>query len=85
MPQLWGKYRGVVLDNADPEGRGRLRLAVPSMDGLAPRWAEACLTPSEARSSESFVPPPIGAEVWLEFERGDADFPVWTGCPWPRN
>jgi hypothetical protein len=23
---------------------------------------------------------PSGAEVWIEFERGDPGYPVWTGC-----
>jgi hypothetical protein len=47
--------------------------------------AEGCLTASEARNSESFVPPPLGAEVRIEFERGDPDCPVWTGCLWVRG
>jgi hypothetical protein len=47
--------------------------------------AEACLTPTEARNSDGFAPPPLGAEVWMEFERGDPDYPVWTGCLWVRG
>ena len=26
--------------------------------------------------------PPIGASVWIEFEQGDRDYPIWTGCFW---
>jgi uncharacterized protein involved in type VI secretion and phage assembly len=29
-----------------------------------------------------FLVPPIGAGVWVEFEQGDANFPIWTGCRW---
>jgi uncharacterized protein involved in type VI secretion and phage assembly len=25
------------------------------------------------------------AEAWIEFERGDPDSPVWTGCLWARD
>jgi hypothetical protein len=28
-----------------------------------------------------FVPPP-GAGVWVEFEHGDPDYPIWSGCRW---
>ena len=27
-----------------------------------------------------FTVPPIGAGVWIEFEQGDPDYPIWTGC-----
>jgi hypothetical protein len=26
--------------------------------------------------------PPIGSEVWIEFEQGNPDKPIWTGCFW---
>ncbi len=29
-----------------------------------------------------FTVPPIGAAVWIEFEHGDRDYPIWTGCFW---
>ena len=29
-----------------------------------------------------FMIPPIGASVWIEFEHGDPDYPIWTGCFW---
>src|SRR5260370_37934728 len=25
---------------------------------------------------------PIGAGVWVEFEQGDPDQPIWVGCRW---
>ena len=30
----------------------------------------------------SFVVPAIGAQVWIEFEQGDPDYPIWTGGFW---
>ena len=24
----------------------------------------------------------MGAGVWIEFERGDPNYPIWTGCFW---
>jgi hypothetical protein len=29
-----------------------------------------------------YLVPPIGAGVWVEFEQGDPDFPIWVGCRW---
>jgi uncharacterized protein involved in type VI secretion and phage assembly len=28
----------------------------------------------------AYMVPPIGAGVWVEFEKGDPDYPVWVGC-----
>jgi len=29
-----------------------------------------------------FFLPPKGANVWVEFEGGDPDYPIWSGCFW---
>jgi len=29
-----------------------------------------------------FAIPPVGANVWVEFEGGDPDYPIWSGCFW---
>jgi hypothetical protein len=29
-----------------------------------------------------FLLPPKGANVWVEFEGGDPDYPIWSGCFW---
>ena len=26
--------------------------------------------------------PPVGANIWVEFEGGDTDYPIWSGCFW---
>jgi uncharacterized protein involved in type VI secretion and phage assembly len=72
----YGKYRGVVVDDQDPVGRFRLRVAVPAI-GLQDSWAEASLPVSGLWPS--FTPPPVGSGVWIEFEAGDADKPIYTG------
>ena len=80
--KLYGKYRGAVLDNIDPLGRGRILAEVPDAPGLfSSAWAEAC-APLAGVQSGVYLVPQIGAGVWIEFERGDPDFPIWTGCRW---
>lgn len=80
-----GKYRATVLQNIDPEQRGRLQLMVPDVLGPLPStWAEACvpLAGPTGPPMGVYMVPPIGAGVWVEFERGDPNFPVWVGCRW---
>jgi uncharacterized protein involved in type VI secretion and phage assembly len=76
-----GKYRGKVVDNHDPLKRGRLKVAVPAISDNDLTWAEPC-TPYAGPKIGWYVLPPSGANVWIEFERGDVDYPIWTGCFW---
>ncbi|HTM28993.1 MAG TPA: phage baseplate assembly protein V [Rhodanobacter sp.] len=80
--RYYGKYRGTVFSNIDPELRGRIQAIVPDVLGLAPStYALPCL-PVAGKSSGAFFVPEIGAGVWIEFEQGDPDYPIWTGCFW---
>jgi uncharacterized protein involved in type VI secretion and phage assembly len=80
--RFYGKYRGVVLNNADPMGRGRIMAQVPDVMQLLPTtWAEPCL-PVAGIQQGIFVVPSVGSGVWLEFEHGDPDYPIWTGGWW---
>ena len=78
--KYWGKYRGTVLNNVDPMQIGRLLLQVPDVGGPIPRtWAMPWL-PMTGKQSGVWVLPQVGAGVWVEFEHGDIDYPIWTGC-----
>jgi hypothetical protein len=78
--KYFGKYRGVVVNNVDPEQRGRLQAQVPDVLGATVSgWALPCV-PARLTGNKGSALPPIGASVWIEFERGNPDFPVWTGC-----
>lgn len=80
--QYFGKYRGTVLSNIDPQNRGRLLVSVPDVLGLAPStWALPC-APLAGLQNGFYALPVIGSAVWVEFEQGDADFPIWVGCFW---
>lgn len=80
--RFYGKYRGIVRDNADPRGLGRLRLEVPEvLDGTLSPWAAPC-APYAGDGSGQFTVPEEGAGVWVEFEAGDPARPIWTGCWW---
>jgi uncharacterized protein involved in type VI secretion and phage assembly len=75
-----GKYRGTVANNADPMQMGRLQAQVPDVLGDTPSsWALPCF-PVAGPQMGQYVIPPVGAGVWVEFEQGDQNYPVWTGC-----
>jgi uncharacterized protein involved in type VI secretion and phage assembly len=78
--RYFGKYRGTVLNNVDPMMIGRIMAIVPDVSSVVPTsWAMPCF-PMAGIQTGTIAVPPIGAGVWVEFERGDPDYPVWTGC-----
>lgn len=80
--RYYGKYRGLVIENIDPEQIGRVMVQVPDVKGELPSsWAMPCV-PAAGIQSGCFIVPPIGSQVWVEFEQGDPDYPIWTGGFW---
>jgi uncharacterized protein involved in type VI secretion and phage assembly len=78
--QFFGKYRGTVTDIQDPLMMNRVRAKVPDVMGdLESGWAMACL-PFAGSGMGLFGLPKVGAGVWIEFEHGDPDYPIWAGC-----
>jgi uncharacterized protein involved in type VI secretion and phage assembly len=81
-PKFYGVYRGTVINNIDPMQMARIQVLVPDAGGLTPStWAMPCV-PVAGKQSGTFVVPQIGAGVWIQFENGDPDYPVWTGGWW---
>lgn len=82
MSQFWGKYRGVVSDITDPLMTMRIRATVPDVYGdNESGWAMPC-APFGGDKLGFFALPKVGAGVWIEFEHGDPDYPIWSGCWW---
>jgi len=80
--RFYGKYRGLVVENIDPEQIGRVLVQVPDVLGEIPSsWAMPCV-PAAGIQSGCFIVPPIGSQVWIEFEQGDPDYPIWTAGFW---
>ena len=80
--RFYGKYRGLVTINVDPQKRGRLKAMVPEVLGEVPSsWALPCV-PYAGTTSGFFAIPSVGAGVWIEFEAGDVSRPIWCGAWW---
>ncbi len=80
--KFYGKYRGLVIENIDPKSIGRIMVQVPAVLGETPStWAMPCV-PAAGIQSGVFIVPPIGSQVWVEFEQGNLEYPIWTGGFW---
>lgn len=78
--KYWGKYRGTVVNNIDPMSHGRIQAIVPAVSNIIlTSWAMPCL-PVAGIQTGIFAVPIVGAGVWIEFESGDPDYPIWSGC-----
>jgi hypothetical protein len=78
--RYYGKYRGTVVNNIDVKGMGRLQVLVPAISPVPlANWAMIC-TPTGGLQHGMFAVPPLKSGVWVEFENGDIDYPIWTGC-----
>ena len=81
--RFYGKFRGFVVDNEDPEKRGRLRLSVPAVLGEAVTgWALPCVAFGGLADQGLFMVPEVDAQVFVEFLAGELSDPVWTGTFW---
>jgi uncharacterized protein involved in type VI secretion and phage assembly len=82
MRQYFGKYRGKVQNNIDPLQLGRILVSVPAVTGSGTlNWALPSL-PFAGSGVGFWAIPPVGANVWVEYEGGDPDHPIWSGCFW---
>jgi len=78
-PRYYGKYRATVINNLDPENRGRVQVQLGDRFGMFPStWALPAFQMAAIQCGLVALPP-VHATVWIEFEAGDPDFPIWSG------
>ncbi len=81
--KFYGKYRAFIVANEDPEQRGRIKVVVPSVFGREVScWCLPCLPFGGLEEQGLFMVPEVDAQVWVEFEEGNPDMPIWTGVFW---
>ena len=80
--KYFGIYRGTVANNIDPLQLGRIQAIVPDVGGITPSTWAMPNVPLTGKQMGTFVVPQVGSGVWVQFEAGDPDRPVWTGGWW---
>src|SRR6266568_4088787 len=76
----YGKYRGFVTDNSDPDDLGRIKAKVPRLlNDEETGWALPAFIYGGISEQGFFAVPDINAGVWIEFEGGDLSYPIWAG------
>lgn len=74
-----GMYKAIVIDTNDPERRGRIRVQCPAVLGdYLSAWCEPCIPYATDYAGDYYVPP-VGEGIWVQFEEGDSDKPIWNG------
>jgi len=82
VQKFYGKYKGKITDNRDPLMQGRVRAKVPAVFGDEDTGWALPSVPYAGNGVGFFFIPPVDANVWMEFEGGNTDSPIWTGCFW---
>lgn len=78
--KYYGKYSGEVIDNHDTDQAGKITVKVQSVFGKDLQVvARPCLPYGH------FFIPAVGTKVWVEFEAGDPNFPIWVGTWYPAG
>jgi hypothetical protein len=82
----FGIYQGIVADSQQtPPPLGRIFVRVPDLFGdqvIGPAWP--CL-PFAGNKMGFFAVPPKDTLVWIMFEMGHSDLPVWLGSFWEEE
>lgn len=84
--KFYGKYRAIVTNNMDSDpstGRmGRIKVKCPKVLGEdESNWCTPCMPFAGPNKGNLFMPK-VGDTVWVEFEEGDPDKPIWVGNWW---
>jgi uncharacterized protein involved in type VI secretion and phage assembly len=82
VARFWGVTVGLVTNNRDPEGLGRVKLALPWLaDGFETDWARV-VTPMAGAARGLYALPEVDDEVLVGFEHGRPDAPYVLGALW---
>lgn len=78
--RFYGKRRARVIENQDPERRGRIKVENTELYGVSHSpWVMPCFPFYGGRDCGFFAVPPIGSLVWIECEEGLAEYPIYSG------
>lgn len=81
-PRIYGFVIGIVTNNEDPEGLGRIKVKFPWLsDEEESNWARV-VSPMAGNERGIFFLPEMDDEVLIGFEHGDINLPYVLGSLW---
>jgi hypothetical protein len=80
LGRFYSRYRGIVMDNQDPEDKDKLLVYLPQIDIRI--WARSAGTIGGYLWGYKLNTPKPGEMVWVEFEKGNITSPVWHYHTW---
>lgn len=80
--KIHGVVTGVVTNNQDPDGLGRVKVKIPRLSGDDESWWARIATLMAGPERGSFFLPEVEDEVLLAFEYGDINMPYVVGALW---
>ena len=86
MATYAGFYKAIVSNTNDPEKRGRIKCQIPDILGnkVESAWCEPCVPVAYDRGGD-FCLPQKKETVWVAFEKGNPNFPVYLGGWWQKE
>jgi len=80
--RVYGVVSGVVTNNQDPEGLGRVKVSFPWLSEQDESWWARLATPMAGKERGLYLLPEVDDEVLVAFEQGDMRFPYILGGLW---
>jgi hypothetical protein len=80
-PRNFGFWWGLVVNNDDPENRGRIRARVPGLFSNQTTWAEPIGLAGGGNKHGMFAVPKVNAPIVIGFIQGDIDEPFYLAGP----
>jgi uncharacterized protein involved in type VI secretion and phage assembly len=80
--RVYGVVVGVVTNNQDPDGLGRLKVKFPWLSDTDESYWARLVTPMAGKERGLYFLPEVDDEVLVVFEQGDVRFPYVIGALW---
>jgi uncharacterized protein involved in type VI secretion and phage assembly len=80
--RIYGVVVGIVTNNQDPDGMGRVKVKFPWLSDQDESWWARIATVMAGSSRGSYFLPEVNDEVMIAFEHGDVRFPYVLGALW---
>lgn len=81
LGRFYSIYRAYVIDNLDPLNQNRLAVLIPEVGNLE-LWAIPRNQHGSNGNGFRYLPPKVGDVVWITFEKGNPQMPLWEFHSW---